>query len=554
MLKENWGALDVHPESPLPLINGYHRNSAMEAILTAAERQAEKGKTAKERQEGKKLAERVLAQPITLMVLLDGETQRDFIKLQLGRTIDRSHLLALKVRQDLMPEKDATPMKVAFHVANTLAGSSKAPFFKQIRFDSDGSHHYNIATLCTKGSEASGSLFGLARVGLAFGKGYVSEKLSGCVTAVANAIKKRAPELTEYGMTLRLPPEANRGNTFMLLGLAILLYYRARFQDRETPSEADLDRLIHCVRHGLSSPIEWNQSKEKRSRLGDFAEFFLEDLDCDKHEGIPLELLKVLPPSAYGRSPVPKAARQKKAAAAKPRNKKSAVEHHASGLASNVDVPPRDEMADVPPEMMEQVSNVDDADPAEAFDISDTYADDTAATTPCDADEAEVLSDTDTDLPDPAPVGTSSSPTASYRELVGRRHEEVRVELPLLEMPDVVEITDMPQPAEDDERVRKLLQAGGHLQLHVEVVAELLLGEHADVQLKRGPGTGMIRLPTGLRLSIKEGGSALHQLVRIRDTLGGNYIDIINQLPVTIRIQIHDVGHGQVVTKRLVAA
>src|SRR5947207_1184495 len=58
--------------------------------------------TAADRARAQEEVDRVLAVPVTAIVHLDGQPQQDFVKLQLGRAVDPSHLLSLKLQNQLL--------------------------------------------------------------------------------------------------------------------------------------------------------------------------------------------------------------------------------------------------------------------------------------------------------------------------------------------------------------------------------------------------------------------------------------------------------------------
>jgi hypothetical protein len=299
--------LVVDDAAPLPLTDGGHRLHALKLILDDAEAAVASATTDAERERAEEFVGTVLGQPIEVFVLLDGEPQQDFINLQVGRAVDKGHLLSLRVQHKMFTGKDRDVMNRAFEIANLLASDRNSPFYRMVKFDSRGMAPLPINTLCNDGVEAAGSLVGLARLGLLHG--WNAERLAGCVLGVCRAVAERAPELAGEDMPLEPPPDGPKGGTYMILGVALALAFRVAAGGGDTASEDDLDRLVAAARRELGSPIKWNASMAKRAALGRFVAAFLADLDCKKHQGVPVGLFEAVTPSAYSLPPVPKAAK-----------------------------------------------------------------------------------------------------------------------------------------------------------------------------------------------------------------------------------------------------
>jgi N6-adenosine-specific RNA methylase IME4 len=341
--------LVVDSDDPLPLTDGQHRFGALNLIRDEAEKRLRKARADEEREAARALISCVDGQHITALVHLDGSPQDDFVALQKGRAVDASHLLSLRIRRSLVSSKDGPHLKLAFAVAELLAAKADSPFFRQVRFASTGFAPLPLSTLCSKGaSDVGTSLVGLARVGLA-GQEKSAEWLAGVVASAFAAVQEHAPELMEEGKVLTPPPDGTKGGATLLIGLGVALAYRLRVTGADTPTPHDLTQLVHAARETLDGDVNGNLSGPiKRKLLGEFArEFFADLADVEKHDGIPLELLKTLSPSAFGAAPLPKQPKQGKGKVAE--EVTTAMDVIAEAVAEPVqDFPPAPPPADEP--------------------------------------------------------------------------------------------------------------------------------------------------------------------------------------------------------------
>jgi hypothetical protein len=294
-----YAVLTIQDGDTLPLTDGGHRFEALAHIRQDAEEAGNMAKVAV-----------VDAQPITVMLHLDGDTQGDFINLQLGKPVDPTLLLSLSVNRTT---SDPT-MKMAFEVGKRLNEDSRSCFYRQVRFDSTGMAALPISTLCSKGASDLGtSLVGLARVGMMGDVPMSAKQLADAVILACLALEKDAPGLLESGQVLTRPPDGTKGAATMLIGLGVALVYRMKASRREVPSPDDLARLVDAARETLGLLVNGNFSgPAKRQLLGRFTEVFFADLtDLDRHDGLPLGLVKLLSASAYRVSPLPSERKQR---------------------------------------------------------------------------------------------------------------------------------------------------------------------------------------------------------------------------------------------------
>jgi hypothetical protein len=309
----------------LPLTNGGHRFQALNWIRDEAEKAVKDAKAVEAKattDEAKaEAANAVVAaeaflelvdnQPIEAMVLLNGSTQDDFINLQYGKPVDQAHMLSLKIARGQTNPKSTPFLKLAFSIAKALnGGDANSPFYRQIRFDSRGFAALPISTLCPKGaSDLSCSLTGLAKVGQGSKPAKSAEWLADVVNITYKILADKAPELIKEGKVLTPPPNGTKGSATLLIGVAVALAYRMMFLNEDKVSDRTKGVLVDAAKETLDNDVNGNFSgPAKRGLIGAFVKEFFSDLtNIEKHEGVPLELVKTISSSAYDVSPLPKA-------------------------------------------------------------------------------------------------------------------------------------------------------------------------------------------------------------------------------------------------------
>lgn len=317
VIENDVGRLLLSSDDPLPLTDGGHRNYAIGMVLRKA---IEEGN-----EDLQKLVEQL---PVTVLILLDGDTQLDFLNLQKGRPVDTSHMLALKMRQGMYNGQLQQEMEFAWKIARLLNTTKDCPFEKQIRFDSRGSLALPLSSLCsTAASNLATSLIGMARVCLYEGKETSSwvtisaEEAVNAALIVKNALEENAPELLEPDMPICPPPNGNRGSATMFLGVVTGLIYRLKEKGQLLPDENDVKQLCESCRtvFGVRKPGGFS-GQGKRASMGEFMAEFYSGVKTDKHHGIPFDLLEILSCSAYG---VPTFPRTKKKRGRKPKSEQT---------------------------------------------------------------------------------------------------------------------------------------------------------------------------------------------------------------------------------------
>jgi hypothetical protein len=302
--------LEVNSEDPLLHTDGGHRFEALNGLIQELKEKSEKA-SAKDKERLSRWLEQARNVPVTVTVYFDGDPAQDFVRLQQGRSVDSAHMLSLKLYQTMLGDP---AVQMGFEVAKLLHKQEGSPIHHQVRFDSRGELPLPVSTVCSTGASDLGtSLIGLARVGRMGEKAREPDWLAGVVTAAFKALQKDASTLLTAGKVLTpLSDGGTKGSTTMLIGAGVVLAYRLSVLGHEAPTEEDLSRLVRAAKYALGEPVGGNFSgPTKRKLLGAFAKNFLEDVGGDKHEGLPVGLLRTLSPSTFGVGPLPREKKQK---------------------------------------------------------------------------------------------------------------------------------------------------------------------------------------------------------------------------------------------------
>lgn len=312
--------LEVDSDDPLIHSDGGHRYEAIGMVVADLEDQIEKAGDNPEKVEKlKRWLEQAKRLPVTVTVYFDGDPQKDFLNLQLGRPVDAAQMLSMKLQHRMADEPE---LKLAFEVAKVLAKQPGSPYANSIRFDSRGSAALPISTLCSRGkSDLGTSLVGLGSVGMSADGDKSPEWLAGKIVTAFDAIKADAPDLLEYGKVLTpLCNSGGKGSATMLIGLGTCLAYRMVALGRADVSADDLEKLVEAAKLTLDEKVNGSFSaQDKRKLLGEFAKVFFSDLTVDKHAGLPVGLLKSLSASTFAVPPLPKEPKPKPKPAPKPK-------------------------------------------------------------------------------------------------------------------------------------------------------------------------------------------------------------------------------------------
>lgn len=278
----------------LPLLDGGHRMAALGMLSEIDE-----------------YKEDVNNSSVTALIILDGNTKVDFLNLQRGRQVDRSHLHSLSVQANLIDKKNDDVIKLAYDVAKVLNTNVKSPFFRQIRFDSSGISGVPIASLSAKGaSDVATSLVGGAKIAKWAGKD--AAWLGSCISKVYEVLQEKAPNLLDSGMKLCPPPSGTKGSATILIGVGNMLAYRLAALGKTEADEQDVNKLVEICQRHFSNPVDGNFSgPTKRSGMGAFVADYFSDVDVDKWQNVPTKLVNLLSVSTFNLPKLPEEKKEK---------------------------------------------------------------------------------------------------------------------------------------------------------------------------------------------------------------------------------------------------
>lgn len=302
-------ALVVDSDDPLLQTDGGHRYEALKLVVADLAEQLARATDEQERAKLARWLKQAREVPITVTVYFDGNPAKDFVNLQAGRPVDASHLKSLSIHAGMAVSESERRSHDIARALNKAAGS---PFHNTVKFDSRGALPLPISTLTAKSAgDLSVSLVGLAKLGIAAEKD-VPFLAKAVVDAYAALVKLNATQgddgLLAYGKFLTpISNSGSKGSSTMLVGVGLCLAYRLVALKKAAADESDLARLAEAADAVLNKKVAGSFSgPQKRALIGRFAKEFFADLTEPRHQGVPVPLLKVLPPSAFGVAPLPK--------------------------------------------------------------------------------------------------------------------------------------------------------------------------------------------------------------------------------------------------------
>jgi len=302
-------SLRLEDGQTIPLLDGGHRLEALRLLS-----------------ELDKYKERVDNCDITCLIYLDGNTKKDFLNLQLGRPVDRSHLHSLTIQEKLSKSKDSKALFLAYETTKLLNSNEKSPFYNQVRFDSLGAAGLPVSSLNGKGaSDIACSLVGGARIALKFNKD--AKWLSDCVVTAFTYVKAQCPELMNPGMPLCPPPNGTKGAATMLVALGNMLAYRVCLKNSNSPDNSDIEALVLAAKTTFNQAINKNFSGPvKRALIGTFSsKMFAKMLDEKEYwNTIPLGLIELMSVSTFAVPKLEKVKEEKVPSEPKKKGKKKA--------------------------------------------------------------------------------------------------------------------------------------------------------------------------------------------------------------------------------------
>jgi hypothetical protein len=283
--------LNLPQGTTLPVLDGGHRLEVFERLLS----------------EGK---QEVLGWDVPVLVHLNGDPKRDFLNLQKGRPVDKAHMQSLQVQTNLLPEKYAASISLAYKLAKALASHKDSPFYNQLRFDTRGASGIPVSSFTSKNaSDLATSLVGAAKIIQLAQKDeswYVNVLLE-----AFKAIKAFAPETTDLGKMLCPPPSGTKGSATMIIGVANMYAYRLMLTQKEASDKMELAVLLKAVKQTMAQSVRGTFSGPvKRKTMQDFTDKLFADAVkvADTCQGVPAALVTLLSVSTFN---LPKQAKKK---------------------------------------------------------------------------------------------------------------------------------------------------------------------------------------------------------------------------------------------------
>ncbi len=300
-------SLELSEEDRVPLTDGQHRTHALNELM--AELLAGRDRLPEVDQENLQTSiEQILSMAFPVTLHIDGDTVTDFLALQEGRAVDKAQMTSMKASR-LEPGSKGY---IAMQIATLLDNAKEGPFTGTIRFGGQENAILPVSTLCAaSSSDLATSLIGTAAIMQKYPK-VQPKHINEIASWIYRSIQVGKPEIINSGKILTPPvAKGTKGAATMFVGVLNCVLFRFCVQghfgrkfgpEEETHLLASLKSLDANVDGSFSSAL-------KREYLALFAgEYFKpmeESHNLQMHEGIPLTLLEILPPSTFGISPIP---------------------------------------------------------------------------------------------------------------------------------------------------------------------------------------------------------------------------------------------------------
>lgn len=270
--------ITLDKDNKLPVLDGGTRISAWEKI---------RGETSNPR----------LVDNLTLPVIVyldPGYRKRDFVNLNSGQHINRSHLLSMQIDQGLVNQEKLDSYKQARDLCKLLHADDTSPIKDQIAFGNttDGVYAFNVLVSTRKGDLVS-SLIGSANILGAIDKGeaYYFEQFKW----VKDFIDKKTVAATP-GNLLALPPDGPKGCLQNLITVTNVWIYYQYIREIVGLTENSTDKLREFL-EVYEVPVSGDLSAKRRQTLaGAFAQNLFKGMDEDiespilYHHGLPTSL------------------------------------------------------------------------------------------------------------------------------------------------------------------------------------------------------------------------------------------------------------------------
>ncbi len=273
----------------LVLLNGEHRRKALHTIW----------------QEGETARRKIENLPIPLMVLLEPQfRKKDFVNLNSNLSIERSHLLNIKIDEGLVDHKKLSTFQNARMLALALYNNVDSPFHHMIKFSSAGCAPIAFSSIVTdRKSDLLGSLFFSSKL-LSLNE----QPLDWFVQYTNNLYKfiKENSNCCEPGKLICMPPDGPKGVANVFISVCNQFAYYLYLHGVTIPRQQDLSTLKEALRI-YDYTIDGDLTCRRKANLArDFSQNLFFNIAEDEesvigcHFGIPICLIVQSSPACFG--------------------------------------------------------------------------------------------------------------------------------------------------------------------------------------------------------------------------------------------------------------
>lgn len=278
----------------MPLLNGLQRIEALESV-----RDEGGPGSARER-----LVDNL---PFPVIVHLDPDRRKeDFLNLNNGFPVSKSHILQLKIDTGTVDIRSAPYLKRARDIAIKFHNNEESPFYNIIEFDQTTSASLNGGVLMTeRRTDQIMSLFGSARLMELYSKDV--NWFSDIFHKIYKIIKDNTKAFDEDYL-LELPDQNGgkyKSGASFLIGIVNQIVYYLYLNKKEY-IDKNSEKLLIKSALVFESFVDGDTSSKRRATLMRefaqtlFKDFLVENTKFSSHEKIPLTLITFFSPGCFG--------------------------------------------------------------------------------------------------------------------------------------------------------------------------------------------------------------------------------------------------------------
>ena len=263
----------LNKSTPLKTLDGGHRLKALQAIYAEVDDPADRAE-------------------IDNMILpgiieLNGNTQEDFVRLQAGLAMDKTHLFGLRARGGFdLKEKLQEYYPMVIDLAHRLNSESRSPITNMIRFDTRSQARVPLTAISKDGAaDGAVSLFGTAKICNKhverIGQNNLVDWMFDIFANVWEILKEDCPDAVSDGRLLDVKSQKVMPIQ-LYIGVANMVAYRLHLLNEQEITEKTKTALIASVNDTFISDLDskWNSGRV-REAMGEFASRFFADFAED---------------------------------------------------------------------------------------------------------------------------------------------------------------------------------------------------------------------------------------------------------------------------------